>query len=128
MLPMCARIRLKPGSLPRVREWAAHLREHRAEALRTLAAEGVSIESVFLDSSADGDFLVYYMRAASEAQARQAAQASTAAIDDYHRAFKRDTWAQLTRLELLVDLQCEAGPSPQGDAGPADTARARTDG
>ena len=103
--PVCARVRLKPGVLPRVRAWAAHLALHREEALHSLAAEGVSIESVFLDSSSDGDFLVYYMRAASHELAREVAARSMQAIDEYHRAFKREAWDGVSPLELLVDLR-----------------------
>ena len=105
---VCARIQLQPGSLPRVREWAEHLRSHREEALQTLAAEGVSVESVFLDTGADGDFLVYYMRSASQEAAQAVAARSTAAIDAYHRAFKRETWTDVRRLDLLIDLSREA--------------------
>ena len=108
MLPpeevVCARIQLKPGSLPQVREWAEHIRIHRDEALQTLQAEGVTVESVFLDSGADGDFLVYYMRSASQEAAQAVAARSVAAIDAYHRAFKRETWAEVRRLDLLLDL------------------------
>ncbi|MFJ4289364.1 DUF6176 family protein [Cupriavidus sp. NPDC089707] len=103
-IPICARIRLTPESLARVREWAAHISTHGAEALGTLRAEGVSIESVFLDTAPDGDYLVYYMRAASEEQAAEVARHSVAEIDRYHQQFKRDTWAEVRRLELLVDL------------------------
>lgn len=101
---VCARIQLQPGSLPRVREWAEHLRSHREDALATLAAEGVTVESVFLDAGAEGDFLVYYMRSRSQAAAQVVAERSTAAIDAYHRAFKRETWKEVRRLDLLVDL------------------------
>lgn len=100
----CARIQLESGSLSRVREWAEHMRAHRDEALLTLQAEGVTVESVFLDSSADGDFLVYYMRSHSQQLAQEVAARSVAAIDAYHRAFKRDTWAHVRRLDLLLDL------------------------
>lgn len=107
---VCARILLRAGALPRVREWAAHIARHHEEARQTLSAEGVTIESVFLDSSAaDGDYLVYYMRAASHAQAQEVARRSTAEIDRYHRAFKQDAWARVDRLELLVDLRAEPG-------------------
>jgi Family of unknown function (DUF6176) len=102
---VCARVRLHPGSLERVRAWARYIAEHREEALRTLAAEGVTIESVFLDSGTEGDFLVYYMRAASHEKAQQIATQSTEAIDRYHQAFKRETWAEVKRLEALVDLR-----------------------
>jgi hypothetical protein len=101
---VCARIQLQPGSLSRVQEWAEHLRTHRDEALQTLAAEGVTVESVFLDSGAEGDFLVYYMRSGSQQLAQEVAARSVAAIDAHHSAFKRDTWAQVRRLDLLLDL------------------------
>lgn len=101
---VCARVRLQPGSLPRVRAWAAHLHAHRADALRTLDAEGVSVESVFLETGADGDSLVYYMRATDIKAAFAVAARSEAAIEQYHREFKRTTWLEVNRLELLVDL------------------------
>ena len=104
-VPACVRIQLKPGSLARVREWAAYIAAHREDALRTLQAEGVSVESVFLESSEDGDFLVYYMRTASLEKARAVAVQSTSAIDQYHQRFKRECWAEVRRLELLVDIE-----------------------
>ena len=45
----CARIRLKPDSLERVRQWAKTLNEtRRDEAITTLRDETVIIESYFL--------------------------------------------------------------------------------
>lgn len=101
---VCARIQLQPGSLPRVQEWAEYLRTHREEALQTLAVEGVTVESVFLDSGTDGDFLVYYMRSCSQQRAQEVAARSVADIDAYHRAFKREAWAGVRQLDLLLDL------------------------
>lgn len=102
---ICAKVRLKPGSLEQVRAWAHEINKRRTEALETLVAEGVWIESVFLDSGADGDFLVYYMRTDSLEQAMRAAEKSTAAIDALHNEFKRKTWADVRKLELLLDLE-----------------------
>jgi hypothetical protein len=79
--------------------------EHRGEALQTLMAEGVRLESVFLESSEDGDFLVYYMRSESQEKAEAVAARSVAAIDHYHQQFKNETWVSATRLELLLDLE-----------------------
>lgn len=111
---VCARVRLQPGSLGRVRQWAAFLQTHRDEALRALEAEGVLIESVFLDSAPEGDELVYYMRADSMERAMAVAAASVAEIDRYHRDFKKATWVDVRRLELLVDLSLctEPGTGP----------------
>lgn len=107
---VCARVWLRPGSQARVREWARHVGEHRGEALRTLQEEGVTIESVFFEDTADGPCLIYYMRSASQARAIATAAKSTHAIDEYHRAFKRETWAKVEHLELLLDL-CRNRPT-----------------
>jgi hypothetical protein len=114
--PACARIRLQPGSLPQARRWAQYISEHRSEALQTLRAEGVTIESVFLESSEAGDFLVYYMRSESQKKADAVAARSVADIDRYHQQFKRETWVSATRLELLLDLELEpVTPYQTGD-------------
>lgn len=101
---VCARVWLHPGSEERVREWARYINTHRSEALQTLQEEGVTIESVFFDAHPDGPCLIYYMRSSSHAKAVAVAQKSAHAIDAYHQAFKRETWARVERLELLVDL------------------------
>ena len=63
METMCVRVRLKPGSLSRVHEWAAELRTRSEEVLATLRNEGVLVESAFLGSDEQGDFLISYMKA-----------------------------------------------------------------
>lgn len=95
------RVRLKEGSLERVREWAKELNARREEVVATLRDEGVRIESVFLD----GDSLIYYMRAESIEQAREVYAHSTHAIDAYHQRFKDETFEQQTPLELLIDFE-----------------------
>ena len=95
------RVRLRPGSLERVREWASELNARRDEVLATLRDEGVRIESVFLD----GDTLVYYMRADSIEEARAVYARSTHAIDAYHRRFKDETFEEQRALELLIDFE-----------------------
>lgn len=42
---VCAKVRLKANSLEKVRAWASEMNRRRTEALETLAAEGVWIES-----------------------------------------------------------------------------------
>jgi hypothetical protein len=102
---LCSRIKLKPGSLPRVREWARVMQERRDEALATLEAEGVYEEIVFLDSSEDGDYLVIFMRAADMDRAQEVGRTSETPIDQYHKAFKRDVIESGRGLELLIDLE-----------------------
>jgi L-rhamnose mutarotase len=98
---VCVRVRLEPGSLPRVREWAAELNARRDEVLATLRDEGVRVESVFLD----GETLVYYLKADSVDKARDVYAGSQHPIDAYHQRFKDETFAERTQLELLVDFE-----------------------
>ncbi len=74
--PTCVIVQRRPGALARVREWAQFLADHRTEALARVRVENVSIESVFLRESPDGDCLVYHMRCASLAHAQAAARQS----------------------------------------------------
>ena len=100
----CFKIKLKAGSIDRVREWARTINLRADEALATLRDETVIIESVFLDRTVEGDFLIVFMKAESFRKSGEAVQHSTHVIDEYHRQFKRDTWAERRELELLVDL------------------------
>lgn len=95
------RVRLEPGSLPRVREWAAELNARRSEVLAALQDEGLRVESVFLD----GETLVYYLKADSIDKARDVYAGSQHAIDADHQRFKDETFAERTQLELLVDFE-----------------------
>lgn len=117
----CARIRLKPDSLERVREWAKTLNEtRRDEAITTLRDETVLIESYFLERTPEGDFLIAFMKAESFEKARKTAETSTHDIDRYHQQFKADTWESLQPLELLIDLdriaEIRAGPAGKNGA------------
>ncbi len=100
----CVKIKLKPGSLDQVREWAAELNRRKVEVMATLRDEGVSVEAVFLDSGEDGDYLLYYMKAENLAKASEVGRNSTHPIDSYHNTFKKATWDSTRRLEKLVDF------------------------
>ena len=59
------------------------------------------VESVFLD----GEELVYYLKAESVAHAQAVYARSQHAIDEYHRRFKDETFAEQRTLELLIDFE-----------------------
>jgi hypothetical protein len=94
-------VQLVPGSLPRVREWAAELNARRDEVMATLRDEGVRIESVFLE----GETLVYFLKADSVDHAREVYTRSRHAIDAYHQRFKDEAFAGEAQLELLIDFE-----------------------
>ena len=100
----CVKIRLKPNSIEKAREWARVLNERKTEAIETLRDESVILESVFLDQTNEGDFLIYLMKAESFEKAKTAVTHSVHAIDEYHQNFKRECWMDGKRLEMLVDL------------------------
>ena len=100
----CIKIKLKPNSIEKVREWARVINDRKDEALVTLREEGVILETVFLDQTSEGDFLIYLMKAESFEKAMDAFEKSAHDIDEFHQNFKRETWADGKRLELLVDL------------------------
>lgn len=99
------KVRLKPDSVGRVREWADELRNRTDETLATLRDEGVVVESAFLDRTDEGDFLIYYLKAKSLDAATQAVSQSLHPIDAFHQQFKRETWDTRKQLELLIDFE-----------------------
>ncbi len=73
------------------------------EVLATLHDESVVVESVFLLSREDGDYLVYYMRARSMEQAHTVVKTSPHEVDAIHQHFKREAWASMEDTKLLLD-------------------------
>lgn len=100
----CVKIKLKPNSLEKVRDWAKTINAREDEVLATLRDETVILEAVFLDRTSEGDFLIYVMKAENFEQSRNAVEKSIHAIDEYHRDFKRETWEDGKKLETLIDL------------------------
>lgn len=100
----CVKVKLKPDSLPRVRSWANELNSRREEALETMRNESMVVESTFLDSNSEGDFLICYMKAESFEKAMVVVKQSLYAIDAYHQTFKEETTESAAQLELLVDF------------------------
>lgn len=103
----CLRAKIKPGSIDTVREWARTINKRRDEALATLRDESIYIESVFLETAQDGDFLIYYLRGPDLARSDKVAAESKHPIDAYHYAFMRQHLEKGSSLEVLLDLQAE---------------------
>lgn len=100
----CVRVKLKPDSLERVREWQSVMNERRAEALETMQAEGMWVESTFLEETPEGPHLIVVLIAEDFDKARAVGRASTHAIDVYHREFRQAVADSHADLELLVDF------------------------
>lgn len=102
---ICIKTKLKNGSLNDVRKWFQTLRERQYEVLQSLEAEGVIIESAFLDKKDNDYYLIYYMKAENLALAREVAMKSTLAIDKYHKECFKKFCEDRTELEQLIDFQ-----------------------
>ncbi|MBX3033561.1 MAG: hypothetical protein KF865_06510 [Bdellovibrionaceae bacterium] len=99
----CYRIKLKPNSIPLVREWAARLNGEMSEVKKLLSDEGMALESVFLEKGSDGDFLIYYLRSPDLKKTREVSQASQHPIDIYHRQVMKQIAESHAELECLLD-------------------------
>lgn len=101
----CLKVRLEPGTTERVAGFLRGLRERESEVVRSLEAEGIISESLFLDRTDGGDFLIFVTRAADLEAAAAAFQRSTLPLDVETRRLIADTWADVEPLELLADLE-----------------------
>jgi|JI9StandDraft_1071089.scaffolds.fasta_scaffold04881_2 hypothetical protein len=59
---ICGRIKIKEGALDKVYAWFNTLKERKEELLYAFSHEGIWLESVFLEETDDGDYLIYYTR------------------------------------------------------------------
>ncbi len=104
MPTLCTKIKLRKGSADRVTQWAAELNRRAEEVREVLRSEGVSLEAAFLDTQADGVYIVYVMHSHDFEKAKAVATQSVAAIDAFHQGFKRDCWENTCKLETLIDF------------------------
>jgi hypothetical protein len=100
----CIRVTLRPGTTDRVVEFLRGLTDRPAEVQASLALEGVSVETLFLERTDRGDVLTFYLRAADLAVAAAAFQSSTLPLDRETAALIAETWERTVALELVVDL------------------------
>ena len=82
-------IKLKSNALDHVDSWKNELNERKQEAIETLRAENVSIESWFYVSLQRQDYLIAYMRAEDIPRAQAIGRKSQFPIDQVHKAFKQ---------------------------------------
>lgn len=99
-------IELQPNSDEAVKDWKAFIEDHREQALESLRAEGVSVESWFSLTLDGKDYLLCYMRADAIKTSQQVMAGSSNPVDEQHRRFKEDAWVWGSQIkaELLVDL------------------------
>ncbi|ESK55052.1 MULTISPECIES: DUF6176 family protein [Acinetobacter] len=97
-------IKLKTNTLANVEAWQQEIEQRKAEAIQTLQAEGVKVESWFQLELDGNHYLLAYMRANDIAYAQQVARNSSFDIDKVHKQFKQN-WERVIPAKLLVDLE-----------------------
>lgn len=99
-----ALIKLKSNSLSKVDAWKKELQGRKEEAIETLKAEGVYVESWFHIELDGQDYLLAYMRANDITHAQEVAKTSIFDIDKVHQKFK-ENWEKGYSAKLLSDLE-----------------------
>lgn len=102
---LCGRIKIKEGTLGEVREWFKHLNAHREELLEAFALEGVWLESVFLEHTPQGDYLIYSMRQEDIEKVYAALAQHELPIRLFHVECWKKCCEECVVLEPLFDLE-----------------------
>ncbi|WP_159027642.1 MULTISPECIES: DUF6176 family protein [unclassified Streptomyces] len=107
MIHLVAR-RVRPDHRERVVAW---LREvdgpRRAEALESLAAEGVAHETAMIIDTSDGPIIVYAMETDDLSRSRAVANGSPRSVDAEHRAVMRSADDGAADAEIVLDLRSD---------------------
>ena len=77
----------------------------RAEALESLAAEGVDHETAMIIATGDGPILVYAMQTAELGRSRAVTDQSPRSVDAEHRAVMRRADDGPADAEIVLDLR-----------------------
>ena len=99
--------RVEPGKIDRLREWMAEVRSRRDEAVETLQHEGLYTEASFIESGADGTFLLTFLEAEDIDRAFEAYESSTHELDREHREVLDEVLADVQpeqNIELLYQV------------------------
>jgi len=102
----CIRVRLNPGMTDRFLEWARQVPSRMEEVRLSMSEQGVIAEHIFLDRTADGDFIIVYWKVEDLAKARAVFQSSTRKMDLEMTEMVELTWdrSQVARLEPVLEL------------------------
>ncbi|GAA4189963.1 hypothetical protein GCM10022219_06540 [Microbacterium oryzae] len=98
--------RIEPDQRERLESWLQEVDgPRRAEALATLADEGVMHEKAVILDTSDGPILVYAMESADLERARAVAQRSEHGIDAEHREVMEAAVAGRPDIAVVLDLR-----------------------
>ncbi len=102
----CMRIRLKPGMTERFVTWARQVPNRVVEVAECKSDQGILAEHIFLERSAEGDFITFYCQAEDMAKAREMLQKSRRRLDLEMIEMIDATWdrSHVSRLERIFEI------------------------
>ena len=107
MIHLVAR-RLRPDHRDRVIDWLRELDgPRRAEALGSLAAEGVDHETAMMIDTREGPIIVYAMQTDNLEHSRAVADNSPRPVDAEHRSVMRAADDGRAAAEIVLDLRAD---------------------
>src|SRR5262249_53296386 len=104
------RIKIKEGALNEVRQWYQTLLQRKEELRDAFAQEGVILESVFLERTREGDFLIYYMRQDDIEKVYENLAKLQLPVRLFHIECCQKYCDECIVLEPLFDLTCAETP------------------
>ena len=104
METLVVKYKLKPGVEKIVEEWKQYCLDHRDEIIVRLKAEGVVVETAFIEKAGDEMFLYYFLKAHSLEKVYEIFDASQDPVDLYQKEFKDKVIESRQQLEVAVDF------------------------
>lgn len=101
----CLKIRFRRDKLEEAVRWVHSLKERRQEVIELLKAEGIQLESLFLERVGQDVYLYQYVRANSLEEAYEVFTNSQLPISVETRQFIDEMWEDGQSLELVVDFE-----------------------
>ena len=101
----CLKIRFRRDKIEEAVRWVQSLKERQEEVAELLDAEGIRVESLFIERSGQDVYLYQYVRANSLEQAYEAFMKSQIPISKETRQFIDEMWEDGQSLELVVDFE-----------------------
>ena len=101
----CLKIRFRRDKLEEAVRWVHSLKERRQEVIKLLKAEGIQLESLFLERVGQDVYLYQYVRANSLEEAYEAFMKSQLPISVETRQFIDEMWEGGQNLELVADFE-----------------------
>lgn len=88
----------------KVKDWVEYFNNNKTEIKDTLIQEGILIESAFIESVGNVEYIYYYVKAKNLKTAIEIFQSSDNPHDVYHKKFMSESLELVENLTSLIDI------------------------